>query len=605
MGKKFQDKNKTKVNQKCVSIFLYNRLNCNYLDELEKLGFFHQSSDFDATQVMYCIDNEPSPTAEDTLIIEQSPENIPTKQAPEVKDDFYKDFAFPEMLDDEKDDFSWLMKVCPTPSNQSDQTVPGEDFHALESASNFNSIKKTKLASPSPPEESASMLLDAMLSEMDVSSLITNDFENEITFHKDEATNDEINENPKLLAHDNMKSSKSRTKKRSLILRNRTTTALTETPISLRRSQRKRSFTEMIQTEVIINKANNVTGSNQRKNKRPRLQSTPRESKIPKSKNNTDMSAVAVAITESNTSSLPQPEAIVMLDEKPVKNKLIIKFRKSKPVNPIEKSFVSNRAYQRGLIDPSKMLSGQIYLTRSCSPKLMPIIEENASASKWVAKPMVPKKIKELLKMEWIMNHNTLANVKAHGKEMLGSKKLTSDGNAVRGTFATMDLDNDYESILQFQNEIQCVVDWKSNLLSKTHDLTEIENPISLDNTFSNFSNFNNYFNEQLPSDGNNLDDDDDTESTTQDDELDNGIVGAVSVNKVALSKSSSVLIENWSVFKIKGQHYRSNPGVVIVERLSDHVIEQMQSKPKKVTLESPYYKALTSYFETRSSSIK
>ncbi len=582
---------------------MYNWLTLNYLDELNMLGFFDQSSGFDATQVMYCIDNEHSPTNEDTLIIEQSPENIPTKEAPEVRDDFDKDFAFPEMMDDEKDDFSWLMKVCPISSNHSDQTVPGEEFHVYDSAAaNFNSINATKETSslPPAPEESVSMLVDVMLSEMDVSSLITSDV-NEITFHKDEPNKDDENKETPKLAHDkNMKSSKSQTRKRSQILRNRTTTALTETPISLRRSQRKRSFTEMIQTEVTMNKGNSASGSRsaQRKNKRPRLQSTPGESKI--IIDNNEKSTVAVAITETNTSTkLVEPDAII-LDEKPVKERLIIKFRKSEPVNPIDKSLVSKRSFQKGLIDPSKILSGEMYLTQSCSPKLMPIMEEDVTVSKWVAKPVVPNKLKELLKMEWITNHNTLANMKAHGKEMLGGKKLTSDGN-LRGTFATMDLDNEYERILKFQNEIQCVIDWKSNA-NKTHNLTEIEKPTNLDITFSNFSNFNNYFNEQLPSDENNLDDDD-IDSSADADELNNGIVGAVPVNTVALSKSSSVLCENWSVFKIKGQHFRSNPGVVIVERLSDHVIEQMKAKPKKVTLKSPYYKALTSYFENRSSS--
>lgn len=500
--------------------------------------FLSHQSHFEATQVniedYFCYKDDSSAVKDD----------IKTQTVPDPG----KDFLFPSFIppDDENDDFSWLFKVLPCDPPHSDQTVPSE-AHLFEEKVVGPIIKASENDVPPAPLEQ-SMLMDPMFSLMDITSLIAQDDspdegDDKITFHKADVNNDD-NQTPSTATTQEVMGTNLRRSsrvKRPTRSQTRAPAIIIDTPVSLRRSQRKRSYKQMMNEEVVAHDLGNNSVPNKKRRKTQR--------------SSTDTSAWSVHTPLSEKGENVNG-----------KSGLKLIFRKHKPVNPVDRRLVSNKQYQKGLIDSSKSLVAELYLSRTLENKSVPVVEEGIS-SILPLNPLNVKEIEDTLKLEWIENHNAIAYAKAH----VIKRELTEDtqaGNAEEYSSGFMNVEKEYDNLLQIQNSALSVMNYKVATMKSSREETE-------DNTNESFAENVHIMNSHLEK-----------------------VTGAVPVNITAISNSDS-FVKNWTTFQYKGHLYRPNPAVVVLQRITDDLIEDMQSKPRKIALHSEFYNALTSYFDT------
>lgn len=479
-----------------------------------------------------------------------------------IKPETCDDFEMPSLPDDD-DDFSWLVKVLPG----NDQTVPSA---------------QPEVSQPQPPPQPEqgeiaqqnTMLFNSYFSEMDVSQIFLPEGD-QITIKIEQ-----VHDAPEPLPENKQVDPPVRRQKRkSSVIDN---CQETDTPVSLRRSQRKkRSCKEMIEAEAALCKP--PEKANRSTSKRRRVESGRRSA----SKARLSPALVTEAVSGARKRKSPSPIQKVIKRER---SELTLVFKKYRPVNPLEKKITG---YARGLLDSSKTLAGELYMTQFVPSAARPDFEDSLGIDNSLVafNSVKPDKVKVLMKKEWMTIQNAIANVKAHGTEVLGNKSLTEDGKALRGAFHTINLDGEYENLLKAQNNCETVLKWKSLYCKRQKaDISSTNVSFGPDKTFSNFSNFTSYFHETS----------EDHRETVVD--RNQGMVGVVPVNPFATL--SSDVAKNWTVFGFKGKLYRPNPVTVTIRRTPDDVIKEMKAKPKRISLDAPYYKALTTYFDKNSKPI-
>ncbi|CAL8107274.1 unnamed protein product [Orchesella dallaii] len=533
---------------------------------------FEEKEDFKPTHNNVFIDNH-------TFNSHQKPESNGAKLGIE------SEFMIPDLSPDMDDNnFSWLFRILP-PEAENSQNMDHESMtfyphpEDVPREHSENPVKTEKQDTNEFPDKTT-MLMDPLLSEMDVSALFPPPEEipssaEILTPSTTDAENATESQTKRQFNTDNRNGGRDRARGS---VRGRVVTpitrnsSITDTPI-LRRSQRKRNYLEMTNMHAKV-----TPELPSLKNKRLRKTIGQKEEQMATPSLDYKATEIMESIFETPKWEIDKPPS-----EIETMPSLKIVFRKIKPVNPIDTKLIIPWEYQKGVLNTDAHLASELYLKHSIFPRIVPTYETKTYVTDAITKtPLDITEIRKLMKENHMEKHNKHANLLAHGRGNVDHKE--SQAFPFLMDFVT----NDFDILLTQQQSIFAniqvqLMEEKNTEQSATADET-------MNTTFVNFSNFNDYFDEPVekqPITKNKVD----------------RIVGAVPVSACAMTGNEK-LFSKVAVFQHKGQLYRPNPLVIPLVRIPDEDILEIISKPTLPTLESPYYSALTTYFEAKSASL-